>query len=66
MEAMEAIAVDGLEYVDDTFFLETAHTTEATVQAVADRGATVATEGEKYGVRTQGDKCEWTTRVVTD
>eukprot|EP01044_Picomonas_judraskeda_P025677 COSAG03_NODE_7525_length_905_cov_1.643921_2_plen_96_part_01 len=42
------------------------HTTAAAVQAVADRGATVAADGEEYGVRTQGDKCEWSTQVATD
>ncbi len=66
VEAMEAIAIDGLEFVDDTFFMETAHTTEAAVQAVADRGAAVAAEGEEFGLHTQGHKCEWTTRVIMD
>ena len=46
--------------------VETAHTTVAAVQAVVDRGATVAADGEEYGVRTQGDKCEWSTQVATD
>ena len=44
LEAMEALVVDDQQFVDDTVGMETAHTDEAAIEALADRAHNL-TEG---------------------